>query len=110
MCHPAAGGTSDRGHCCRCVVSGVLFLWARVRGQGKNSRTRHATRPPAVPMVEGDAEGGGGGDLTGGPWTDRRTGVRTPDDDERQPWRIPLDRPCLLPYSAQKFHKEAGPL
>ena len=30
-------------------------------------RTRHATHPPAVPMVERAAEGGGGGDLTGGP-------------------------------------------
>ena len=30
-------------------------------------RTRHATHPPAVPMVEGDAEGGGGGDLANGP-------------------------------------------
>ena len=37
-----------------------------------------------------------------GPWTDRRTGVRTPDHDERQPWRIPLDRPCLLPKIAVK--------
>ena len=35
-----------------------------------------------------------------GPWTDRRTGVQTPDHDERQPWRIPLDRPCLLPKAA----------
>ena len=35
-----------------------------------------------------------------GPQTDRRTGVRTPDHDERQPWRIPLDRPCLLPKMA----------
>ena len=38
-----------------------------------------------------------------GPWTDRRTGVRTPDHDKRQPWRIPLDRPCLLPYLTQKL-------
>ena len=30
-------------------------------------RTRHATHPPAVPMVERAAEGGGGGDLTDGP-------------------------------------------
>ena len=35
-----------------------------------------------------------------GPWTDRRTANRTPDHDERQPWRIPLDRPCLLPKMA----------
>ena len=33
-------------------------------------------------------------------WTDRRTGNRTPDHDEHQPWRIPLDRPCLLPKLA----------
>ena len=43
-----------------------------------------------------------------GPWTDRRTGVRTPDHDERQPWRIPLDRPCLLPVLAQKWYRENG--
>ena len=29
-------------------------------------RTRHATHPLAVPMVEGAAKGGGGGDLNGG--------------------------------------------
>ena len=32
-----------------------------------------ATHPPAVPMVEGDAEGGGGGDLANGPLDGRRT-------------------------------------
>ena len=41
-----------------------------------------------------------------GPWTDRRTGVQTPDHDERQPWRIPLDRPCLLPVLVQKLYRE----
>ena len=40
-----------------------------------------------------------------GPWTDGRIGVRTPDDDERHPWRIPLDRPCLLYYLMQKWLK-----
>ena len=40
-----------------------------------------------------------------GPWTDGRTGVRTPDDDERHPWRIPLDRPCLLRYLEQDVFK-----
>ena len=44
-----------------------------------------------------------------GPWTDRRTRVRTPDHDERQPWRIPLDRPCLLPYLTQKLFIGSGP-
>ena len=38
-----------------------------------------------------------------GPWTDGRTGVRTPNDDERHPWRIPLDRPCLLCYLEQNL-------
>ena len=37
-------------------------------------RTRHATDPPAVPMVERDAEGGGGGDLTDGPLDGQRGG------------------------------------
>ena len=71
MRYQAAGGTSDGAPCCRCVVPGASFLCAggrgRGRGQGKNMRRRHATHPPAVPMVERDAEGGGGGDLTGGP-------------------------------------------
>ena len=40
-----------------------------------------------------------------GPWTDGRTGVQTPDDDECHPWRIPLDRPCLLCYMVQKWFK-----
>ena len=40
-----------------------------------------------------------------GPWTDGRTGVRSPDDDERHPWRIPLDRPCRLCYLVQKWFK-----
>ena len=33
----------------------------------KTTRTRHATHPSAVPVVEGDAEGGGGGGLANGP-------------------------------------------
>ena len=40
-----------------------------------------------------------------GPWTDRRTGVRTPDDDKRHPRRIPLDRPCLLCNRMQEWLK-----
>ena len=55
-------------------------------------------------MVEGIAEGGGGGDLANGP-LDGRTRVRIPDDDERHPWRIPLDRPCLLRYLTQNTFK-----
>ena len=81
---PAAGGTGDGGHCCRCAVPGALFLHSVMifptsayncdiwTGQRKTARTRHATHPPAVPMVEGDAEGGSGGDLANGP-LDRRT-------------------------------------
>ena len=35
--------------------------------------------------------------------TDGRTGVRTLNNDERHPWRIPLDRPCLLCFLMQKW-------
>ena len=66
---PSAGGVGGGGHCCTCAVPGALFcLRAMIAGLDiKTTRTRHATHPPAVPMVEGDAEGGGGGDLTNGP-------------------------------------------
>ena len=66
---PSAGGTGDGGHCCRCAVPSALFLLlAMISGLGiKTMRTRHATNLPAVPMVEGDVEGGGGGDLAKGP-------------------------------------------
>ena len=55
----SAGGTGDGGHCCRCANPGALFLLrAMIFGLGiKTMRTRHATHPIAVPMVEGDAEG-----------------------------------------------------
>ena len=59
-----------------CVGRFAFFLLAKIPGSAKHieiwskektMRTRHATRPPAVPMVEGAAEAGGGGDLTDGP-------------------------------------------
>ena len=50
-----------------CCVWCLVFVSQGFMDGDKNTRTRHATRPPAVPMVERDAEGGGGGDLTGGP-------------------------------------------
>ena len=51
----------------------------------------------------GMLKGGMAGTSPTGPWTDERTGVRTPDDDERHPWRILLDRPCLLCYLEEKL-------
>ena len=36
-----------------------------------------------------------------GPQTDEPTGARNPDNDESHPWRIPLDRQCLLSYLEQ---------
>ena len=70
------------------AAAGVLCLVPcfRVPGSGgkdKNTRMRRATRPPAVPMVEGDVEGGGGGDLTGVPLDGQTNRGSTPDDDER---------------------------
>ena len=50
----------------------LVFPTCYVSGQKKTTRTRHTTHPPAVPMVEGDAEGGGGGDLANGPLDGRR--------------------------------------
>ena len=73
---PSAGGTGDGVHCCRCVVLGALFLCVlccllcgldSAMTKVKTTRTRHATSPSGVPVVEGDAEGGGGGDLAKGP-------------------------------------------
>ena len=111
MRRPADGGTSDGGRCYRCAVSGASFLGAGVSWTGIKKRGRDT--PPGHRRYRwwrGMLKGAVAGTSPGGPWTDRRTGVRTPDDDERQPWRIPLDRPCLLPYLAQKSFKETGPL
>ena len=81
---PSAGGTGDGVHCCRCAVRGALFFcalccllcgldWAMTKV--KTTRMRHATHPSAVPVVEGDVDGGGGGTSPTGPWMDGRTGV-----------------------------------
>ena len=75
-----------------CLLCGLDWAMTKV----KTTRTRHATHPSAVPVLEGDAEGGGGGDLADGPLTDGQTGAQTPDDDERHPWQIPLDRMPLM--------------
>ena len=81
----SAGGAGGGGHCCRCAVPGALFFLCAMISRldikqvhlhmtcgldirtKKTTRTRHATHPPAVLMVEGDAEGGGGRDLANGP-------------------------------------------
>ena len=75
---PPASRTGDGGHCCRCAWCLFFTTCWVLRGGQKNTRTRHATRPPGVPMVEGDAEGGGGGDLTNGPLDGRTNRVSNP--------------------------------
>ena len=65
-------------------------------------KTRHATHPPAVPMVERDAEGGGGWGAAEGPWTGGETKVRTPDDDDCQSM-VQTTRPSMsLMHNAVK--------
>ena len=63
--------------------------------QKNDEETRHPTHQ-RYRWWSGLLKGAVAGASPTDPWTDRRTGVRTPDHDERQPWRIPLDRPCLL--------------
>ena len=111
MRHPADGGSSDGARCCRCAVSGASFLCAcpgargRGRGWGKMEETNHPSHR-RYRWWSGMLKGAVAGASPTGPWTDGRTGVRTPDHDERQPWRIPLDRPCLLPVWVQKSYRE----
>ena len=57
-------------------------------------RTRHATDPPAVPMVQRDAEGGGGGDLTDGP-LDGQTNWKSNPGPRRAPAMAHTTRPSM---------------
>ena len=112
MCHLAAGGTSDGARCCRCAVPGASFLCVSGAGAGAGVWEKDGGDTPPIHRRyrwwSGMLKGAVAGTSPAGPWTDRRTGVRNPDHDERQPWRIPLDRPCLLPVLAQKWYRENG--
>ena len=71
------GGAGGGARCCKCAVPGALFFSTCYEScqklcSQKTMRTRHAIHPPAVPMVEGDVEGGGGRDLANGPLDGRR--------------------------------------
>ena len=50
--------------CCRC---GAVGFWCDVWHKCRNMTTRHATHPPAVPMVELDVEGSSGWGFANGP-------------------------------------------
>ena len=123
-----ASGPGGGARCCRCVVAGALLLLSpcakpitvkldipcrqtktyedktrhrstTMKLDKNNEETRHPTHR-RYRWWSGLLKGAVAGASPTGPWTDRRTGVRTPDHDERQPWRIPLDRPCLLSKEA----------
>ena len=79
---PAAGGAGGGARCYK-YGGAVAFCFPLQHNRRKNTKTRHATHPPAVPMVGRVAEGGGGWGAAEGPWTGR-TKVQTPDDDEWQ--------------------------
>ena len=53
--------------CCVQIFLMLLHMTYELGIRTETTSTRNATHPPAVPMVEGDAEGGGGGDLANGP-------------------------------------------
>ena len=94
-------GSSDGARCCRCAVLWCfVFLVSGAQGLGLGLEKMEETRHPSHRRYRwwsGMMTGAVAGASPTGPWTDGRTGIRTPDHDERQPWRIPLDRPCLLP-------------
>ena len=109
-----ASGPGGGARCCRCVVVGaLLFFWLTAfklntdklsipcnwTKENYEDETRHPTHR-RYRWWSGMLKGAVAGASPTGPWTDRRTGVRTPVHDERQPWHIPLDRPCLLPKMA----------
>ena len=59
MRHPAAGGTSDEGHCCRCAVPGALLLYymmtylTRKEGGGRARAPLAAHTRPKRALVTG---------------------------------------------------------
>ena len=59
-------------------------------------------------MVEGDAEGGGGGDVANGPLDGRTNRGSTPDDDERQPMAHTTRPSMPLALYSVKGYKSSG--
>ena len=99
---PVTGGTAAG---VLCLVPRFCVLDSVDRGKKK---IRERDTPPIhrhYRWWRGMLKGAVAGTSPTGPWTDGRAGARTPDDDERHPWRIPLDRPCLLPNMTQITYK-----
>ena len=96
MRHPADGGSSDGARCCRCAVPGASFFVCDPRGGGGLGKNGGDTPPvaPAVPVVERDAEGGGGGGLTDGP-LDGRTNRGSNPRPRRAPAMAHTTRPSM---------------
>ena len=98
MRHPADSGSSDGARCCRCAVPGASFLCVPgARGWGRGQEKDGGGTPPdalAVPMVERDAEGGGGGGLTDGP-LDGQTNRGSNPRPRRAPAMAHTTRPSM---------------
>ena len=106
MRHPADGGSSDGARCCsdgarccRCAVPGASFLCmpgGQGAGVGGREKDGGDTPPvaPAVPVVERDAEGGGGGGLTDGP-RDGQTNRGSNPRPRRAPAMAHTTRPSM---------------
>ena len=96
MRHPADGGSSDGARCCRCAVPGASFLCVP-GGWGKGSEKDGGDTPPvapAVPVVERDAEGGGGEGLIDGP-LDGQTNRGSNPRPRRAPAMAHTTRPSM---------------
>ena len=116
---PSAGGTGDGEQCCKCAVLGASFLCVGCCAllpassyiyviSAMREKLRGRDTPPIHQRYRwwsGMLKGAVAATSPTGPWTDGRTGDRTSNDDERHPWRIPLDRPCLLCSVVQKWSK-----
>ena len=90
----AAAGVLWRVLCFFVLHPGIPDIRLRNTTVRKTMRTRHATHPTAVPLVERVAEEGGGGGLTGGPLVGQTNRGSNPQP-RRAPAKAHTTRPSM---------------